>query len=362
MNSPLSRPRRVMSRPLTAAATLLTALTTAAALAACGPPDTSGATDLPTSEEELVAMAKEEGEVVLGAGGHTRAQAQLLADKFTEKYGIKVTFVRENSGDIAQKTQAQLTAGSPQFDVVSLNDEATLRVWEEEDVLADPAIADRDAILAPLRGEETQSYLPFTWGALGYSYNEASVDPATAPKTWKELAERSDTFAVADPRSSGAALTFVAAMERIDGGFLPGLGDADTLVTDSALALTQLVATGEADFGIPGVEADIATAREAGEPLTIGYPEGEIGAVPSYVGALAQAQHPAAARLLVRFQLSEEFQAAQVEAGSRAVLSGLPEPEEAEELTEDRLVVVDARELSERKDELVQAFSSAVGS
>ncbi|WP_324273643.1 substrate-binding domain-containing protein [Blastococcus brunescens] len=150
-------------------------------------------------------------------------------------------------------------------------------------MLADPELENRDQILEPLATPEDAAHVPFTWAAMGYSYNEASSDPASLPTTWADLAQQPGVFAVANPNSSGAALTFVAAMEQIDPEFLPSLGEGETLISDSALALTQLVATGEADFGIPGIEADVATAANAGEPLAMGYPEGEIGVLTSFI-------------------------------------------------------------------------------
>jgi iron(III) transport system substrate-binding protein len=340
------------------AATAIAAL----ALTGCAPPPSGGGSaSLPTNEDQLIAKAKQEGKVVIGAGGHTREQVQLLADKFKEKYGIPVTFVREASGDIAQKTQAQLTAHALEFDVISLNDETTLRVWQDAKVLADPGVPNRDQIMKPLAGDPKNKYLPFTWGALGYSYNAAKTKPETAPKTWDDLAARDGAFAVADPSSSGAALTYVAAMQDIDAGFMPALRTHKTLVADSALALTQLLATGEADFGVPGIEADVATARKGGEPLAMGYPDGRIGTLPSYVAALEQAQHPAAARLLMQFQLSPEFQADQAGIGSRSVLIGAPVPSGAIPIAQDRLVVIPASEVKAHKQALLGTFNTAVG-
>lgn len=355
-------PRTPLRRPLLALAALLTAV----ALAACGAPPNGGGggggetVELPADPEALVAQARQEGAVVIAAGGHTREQVQLLSDTFRERYGIDVQFIRESSGDIAQKLQAQQTSRSLQFDVVSLNDEGTMRTWADTGVLADPALADPARVLGPLRRPDAP-YVPFTWAALGYSYNQSRTPAAQAPRTWTDLAGRPGVIAAANPGSSGAALTFVGAMEQIDPAFVPSLGERQTLVPDSALALTQLLATGEADFGVPGVEADIATARRAGEPLAIGYPEGPIGALPSYVAPLSGAPHPAAARLLVQFQLSEEFQALQVRNGSRSTLNGLPAPEGAENIGEDRLRVPDAADLERRKDDLVASFTASTG-
>jgi iron(III) transport system substrate-binding protein len=328
----------------------------------CNAPDPSAADSgtLPTTQDDLVKRAKTEGTVVLGAGGHTREQAQLLADKFQEKYGIKVTFVRESSGDIAQKVQAQLSAKALQFDVVSLNNEATLQKWSKDNILADPQLANRDQIVGTLDTAGGARYAPFTWAAMGYSYNSAKIKPESAPRTWAELAGRPATFAIADPKSSGAALTFVAAMTKVQPDFLPRVGQGKKLISDSALALTQTIATGEADYGIPGIEADVATARTAGEPLAMGYPDGQIGALLSFVGTLADAPHPAAARLLTQFQLSAEFQALQAGIGSRSVLKDVAAPTGAATLAEDRLVVIKPEELAANKDALLATFDEKV--
>lgn len=350
-------------RPVRPRAAAVAVLATAIAIAGCSAPESSSqsAEDLPTDQEELVAAAQEEGAVSIGAGGHTREQVELLASSFEDEYGIKVTFVRASGGDIAQQLQAQLSAESLQFDVVSLNDEATLSTWSEEGVLADPELENREELLEPLATPEDAAHVPFTWAAMGYSYNEASTDPASLPTSWTELAQQPGVFAVANPNSSGAALTFVAAMEQIEPEFFPTLGKSQTLISDSALALTQLVATGEADFGIPGIEADVATAANAGEPLAMGYPKGDIGVLTSFIAPLADAPHPAAARLLVQYQMSEEFQNIQAGIGSRAVLTDADVPEGAEELSEDRLVVIQADELSAQKEELLAVFSEAMG-
>lgn len=333
-------------------------------ITACGggPSPTTEAADLPTSHEDLVAMAQEEGSVVLGAGGHTRPHADLLAAEFQKKYGIPVEVIRESSGEIAQKVQAQMSSRSLDFDVVSLNDSSTFAVWTDEGVLAAPAPdADTAPIMEALNASDGGDYLPFTWYALGFAYNEARIDAAQIPQTWDELAGRNSTFAIADPGTSGAGLIFVDTMEIIEPGYFGRFADKNTLVSSSALALSQLLATGEADFGLPGIESDVLTARAGGEPLAMAYPEGRIGALPAYTAALAQAKHPAAARLLMEFQLSEEFQQLQVEAGYRSSLAGLPAPEGTQDLEPDRLVVADEEDLLTDRESLISSFRQQVG-
>ncbi|MGJ0205026.1 ABC transporter substrate-binding protein [Leucobacter sp. gxy201] len=347
------RPGRLIAAAALATASLLV-------LTGCNPPSKQ-ANDgpLPTDEAELVEAAQQEGKVSLGAGGHTNAQAELLAEKFEEKYDIPVEFIRENSGQISQKVEAQKDAGNVAFDVISLNDSSTLGTWSADDVLADPAVPNLDDVLAPLQVDD-EHYVAFTWAAAGFVYNEAKIDASTIPKTWMELAESDSRKVIADPGTSGAALNFLGALNETAADVLPVLGAGDVLRSESALALGQMVSTGEADYGLPGIEHDVATARTAGEPLAMGYPEGKLGVLPSYIAPLSSAAHPAAARLLVQFSLSEEFQQAQRELGSRSVLGAVPVPEGLEELGEDRMLMIDQTELAAERDELLAEFDRDV--
>ena len=156
------------------------------ATAACAPPETADTEPLPDDHDALVERAKEEGEVSLGAGGHTKPQAELLAKEFEKKYDIKVTYVRENSGQIAQKIEAQGEGNRP-FDVVSLNDGGTMQQWADDGLLAEVPIDNSDDLLSPLVPDDA-SYTPFTWYALGFAYNSSRTEESEVPKTWQELA------------------------------------------------------------------------------------------------------------------------------------------------------------------------------
>lgn len=347
------------SRSRRTSAVVATVFASVVVLTGCNPPAERAEGPLPESEDELIAAAQAEGQVSLGAGGHTTTQAQLLADKFEEKYGITVDFVRENSGQISQKVEAQRDAGNVSFDVISLNDASTLTTWADEGVLAEASVENAGDIIDLLE-VDSEYYIGFTWAAAGFVYNEVKADPADIPTTWDELAATAGRKVVADPGGSGAALTFVAALDETDPGFLSTLGEGDVLTSESALALGQMVSTGEADFGLPGIEHEIATAQAAGEPLKMGYPEGELAVLPSYIAALSESAHPAAARLLVQYSLSEEFQEAQREIGSRSVLDSVDDPEGLEALGEDRMLLLDQASVSSRKDDLLAAFEEAL--
>lgn len=343
---------------LTRRALVLTTSLGLLATAACAPPEAADSEPLPDDQEALVERAKEEGEVSLGAGGHTKPQADLLAKEFEKKYGIKVTYVRENSGQIAQKVEAQGEGNRP-FDVVSLNDGGTMQQWADDGLLAEAPVDNADDILEPLRADA--DYIPFTWYALGFAYNSSRTKEAEVPASWKELATAKGKKAVADPSASGAALTFATGMKEIDNTFMATVGKDESLVTDSALALSQLLTTGEAKWGIPGIESDIMTAKAAGEPLAMAYPKGQIGSMPSFTAPLDGVANPASARLLVQFMLSEEFQSKQVGIGSRSVLADQKVPEGGQEIDTADMLVLTPKDLEDSKDDVTSDFDEAFG-
>lgn len=324
--------------------------------AACAPPEAADTDALPEDQDALIERAKEEGEVTLGAGGHTKPQASLLAKEFEKKYDIKVTFIRQNGGEIAQKVEAQGESNRP-FDVISLNDGGTMQQWVEDEVILPAPLENEGDIFEPLVPEA--DYIPFTWSALGFAYNTSRTKDADVPKSWQDVASAEGRKAVADPSSSGAALTYATGMKQIDNDFLPKVGAQKPLVTDSALALSQMVITGEAEWAIPGIEADVATARSAGEPIAMGYPKGKIGVMSSYTAPLNNASNPASARLLVQFMLSEEFQAKQVGIGSRSVLEAVEAPEDSPQIDLEDMLVLAPKDIEDSKEEVTGSFEES---
>src|SRR5690625_3019346 len=178
-------------------------------LSACNPPsDQEGGGEVPDTEEDLVAQAQEEGLVVLGTGGHTEEQLEVLKEAFDEKYGIEVQWVREGSGDIVQKVEAQRTAENIAFDIVSLLDEGTMRRWSEEGFLDNVDIANIDDIIPALQVGDDAAYYPIYMSPLGCSYNTA-INP-NPPDTWEELANANGALGLGNPATSGTSLIFAS--------------------------------------------------------------------------------------------------------------------------------------------------------
>lgn len=349
-----------LSRGTQMGAAALLATMLVSLLASCG--GGGGTVDAP--EGSLVAKAQEEGEVVLYAGGHTRDSVELLADEFEEKYGITVTFVRDDSGAVAQKIQSELAGGGLNADVVSLTDTPTMIGWGEEGVTTPVDIPNRDQIIADLDDPDTP-HVPIALVPLGIMYNGATLDASKVPGTWDELASGPAglSLSMSDPNASGTALQFVHMLTELKGeDYFAELAGRNPAVVESSLTLSQLVLTGEADVAAPALEPLVLRAAAGGEPLEIVYPEDGVPVFTSDIAALAEAPHPNAAALLVRFQLSEEFQQTAVEeSGARSVLQGVAPPEGARDLSELELLSPDYDALSKDAEQLRSRFTELFG-
>ncbi|TQM01910.1 ABC transporter substrate-binding protein [Pseudonocardia kunmingensis] len=343
-------------------AALLTIPLAAAALAGCGSgatpgTGTAGGGEIPGITEELISGAQAEGGVVLYGGGHTREALELLQQHMQDRFGLQVTFTREDSGNIANAVSAELASGRVNADVVSLTDPATMQAWSDDGVIADAGVANLDALIDGL-DDPADAQLPYSQIPLGIMYNSADTEASALPGTWAELATGdSGRIVTSDPSASGTALSFYAMLtELYPEGWLDDLAAREPIVTDSSLALPQLVLTGEADLGIPAIESAVLTAAAEGEPLAIAYPTDGVPVFASEIAMLADAPHPNAAALTVRYHLSEEFQRALAEQGSRSVLEGVPAPPGSQDISDRTLLTTSVEEVGAVREDLRGTF------
>ncbi|MGY1718909.1 ABC transporter substrate-binding protein [Blastococcus sp. SYSU DS0552] len=322
----------------------------------------SAAAEIEGISQELITAAQEEGGVVLYGGGHTRPGVELLQERMQELFGIQLTFTREDSGAVANSVEAELASGSLNADVVSLTDPETMMQWAEDGVIADAEVPNADELIDGLDNPDDPQ-VPYSLVPLGLMYNSANTDPADLPTTWEELANGDyGTIVSADPGASGTALSYYTTLSgELGEGWLEQLAQRDVIVTDSSLALAQLVLTGEADLGIPAIESAVISTAAEGEPLAIAFMEDGVPTFTSELAMLAEAPHPNAAKLLVQYHLSEDFQTALTELGGRSVLQDGPQPAEGADLSDATLLPADLEEIASRGDEVVARFASLFG-
>lgn len=318
----------------------------------------SAVTNQSDKQDDLVAKAKEEGGVTVLTGAHTLEQIELVAKEFEKTYGIPVTFSRQNSGAVAQQMEAQLSAGAVEVDVVASNDAPTMVKWASDGVIVDPELPNRDQIMDVFN--DGKAYVPFAWLPMGLMYNTTAVQKSDLAATWKDFPASIGKHVVvhADPRASGVALSFVWAVDKItEGAFYKELVGKRVMTSESGTAVGTIILSGEADYATPGPEVLMAPLLAEGEPVGIKFMDDGIPAVENLIGLVAKAPHPNAARLFMRFHLSEEFQQVQADkAGTRSVLKDGPVPPGLPKLDESKILLVDSTDLKQRRDELVKTF------
>jgi iron(III) transport system substrate-binding protein len=314
------------------------------------------------SPPSLVDAAKKEGVVVLYAGGHTREGATDVAQQFEKKYGIKVEFTRKGTGEVAKMVEAERQTGNARGDVISVSDRGLTIRWGKDGVLAKHQVPNAASLPKDIQ-DPAGFAVSYTLTPLGIMYNPRNVAAAELPKKWSDLLEPrwKGRIVHADPSYSGTSLTFANALTRAFGPkYYQDLGKNRLLAVQSALAVPQMVLSGEALLGIPAIEALIAVAKEKGEPLGMIYPQDGVVGSGSDLAILAKAPHPNAARLLVNFHLSDEMQKQFVDQGGRSVNPKIAAPKGTPATASLKLLWADVPWLAEHRAEQIKQFEAAV--
>lgn len=335
---------------------------TALIISGCGGGGATEAGDLPGFEIEgldpdLIQAAAEEGEVFVRTGGHTPENLERLEDDMRELFGIEMTVAREATAEVYSAVEAERASGNVQTDVVGLADGTAFEQLAQDDALGDAEVPNRADIMSDIDSGQTD-YIPYGLTAIGVMYNTANTDPSEMPDTWDEFVETDLNVLTANPSASGTALGFYSSILESHPDFIEDFGAKSPSVTDSSLSLAQMVLTGEVDLAIPAVEGEVMALAAEGEPIATKFMEGPVPTTIAYVGTLADAPNPNAAKLLVQYHLSEHFQTDMAERG-RPTLEGVALGDAIENLDGRHSPVV-AETINENGDAAREGFNESV--
>lgn len=305
----------------------------------------------------LVKAAQKEGGVVIRAGGHTRPVLEALQKDMQNKFGIRMQFTRVDSSKVVNAVSAELASGNVSTDVVSLTDPGAMQKWNTDGVLADAGISNLDDMEDGMHAEG-ENQIAYSFVPLGVMYNSSNTKTKDVPTTWEELSKQDfGKVITSNPNASGTALAFYTALDGMYGEqWVKDFSTHNPTVTDSSLALAQLVLTGEDDLGIPAIESAVSDAAKQGEPLKIAFMKDMVPTFPTEIAVLNDAPHPNAAKLLVQYHLSEEFQNELVKMGGRSVLKNAPTPPNSIDLSDYKIVPVSLADIAKRGDAVSAYF------
>lgn len=286
--------------------------------------------------------AKKEGEVTFTVWYNEAGFTEILK-LFTEKYGIEANLVVSEQKAFAQKALAEKDGEVGTIDVAVVGE--MVKTLLDAGVMAGPLLdkMEHKDVLDPglsqyQEGIATNGYVvPLYLNQTGFLYNSDNIAEADLPQTWADfeayIQANPMKFGICPPEKGGSGQAFtMLAIQELTGGLDPYYGDTEvvdskveqwdavwswvnankdkitftTSNNDSASRLNQ----GELDLVVAWSD-DTTVARKAGElgPNAKFYiPDMGLAGGGDTVGMVANAEHKAAALLLVNWLTSEEAQ------------------------------------------------------
>jgi iron(III) transport system substrate-binding protein len=284
---------------------------------------------------DLVAKAKQEGQLVVVAGPEGVGADGDFYKAFTDKYGLKLTLVGGAADEVNTKILAERQQGRYTVDISGQGSNGTTRLLEAhafaplEPLMVDPEIKDRSTNwrldYIPWE-DDTKEFCTdlaveaqLNFAILWYNTDRVSKQDIDGLKSWKDLLNpKWHGKIVMGDISSGEQNADVANVWMVLGQswFDSMLRDQKTAVLPfgSGRELADGLARGDYDFAMfPAGEDSLQAAKDDGLPvasLDHTMAEGSARAPIQRLCAMDKAPHPAATQLFVNWSMSREGQAA----------------------------------------------------
>ncbi|WP_164517731.1 extracellular solute-binding protein [Rhizobium sp. CIAT894] len=327
------------------------------AAAAFATPATAADDLLKKPWNDIVAQAKQEGEIVW-YNWFLQPRFRELSKGFEEKYGIKVTIPDGTSDGNQNKFLAERDRPEGDIDVMSLGGDqlpkfdVTAYFYGPLDIL--PGYS---KLHTKINGGDGKGYAVAFWGnQTGLAYDPTQVDEAKLPQSFDDLTkwikQNPQAFAFNDTRGGGAGNAFLQTVIR-------STVKPEDIEAGNFQAAWDWFAANKANYGFTASNADSLTRLNGGEFQVVSAWEdhlaglqqkGEVDKrmkfyIPKFgmpgggnvVGVPANAKHKAAALLFVDWltsaetqtMLSKEMGSAPVNSDATAVPGGVPAEQRA---------------------------------
>jgi iron(III) transport system substrate-binding protein len=278
------------------------------------------------SLNQLYEQAKKEGSVVMYTSVPT-----FLLDRwkaiFEKQYpGVAVTYFRSGTGKVLARIEAERRAGKIGGDVVWLADPTTFNGLVASKALLAYQPPEWQAITL---AKEPHGYYVAGRILVGVLLVNKKVLP-NPPKSFAELIkpEYKGQVAIASPLVSGSTNIIDGTLwkePRFGWSYFEALKKNDVLVLKDVPDVARSVASGERPVGI-SLTLYKYQPEFKDSPMEIVFPSEGAVAVASPVAVFDKSPHPAAAKLLYRFLLSEPAQQVLAESGIYPARNDSPPP------------------------------------
>ena len=253
-----------------------------------------------------VAKAEQEGEVIYYTHDGERAAAGIV-EAFNKDFPkIKTSYFRAQTGALYSKVLAERSANRFAVDVIQYSEVGTAIDFQRKGGYQQ-YVSPQAAAYAPEHLSSPPGY--FFWVAVtfgGIAYNTDKVQPADAPKTWKDLLNPKWRNAISTKQAtSGMQFVEWYELRRLYGDdFWKEFAKQRPRGFDSRVQLFDRLAKGDDKVCALAEYAGYALYKEKNAPIAFVAPEDGLPASPPVAGIADRAPHPEAARLFIDWLMS----------------------------------------------------------
>jgi len=246
-----------------------------------------------------------------------------LVEAFESIYDhITVETKIAGAGTLMENINDERDSGEIKADVIWTSEIPDFYTMKNDGLLLQYTPDGASAILNPLTDSEGYFY-PARLGTMGIAYNTDLV--SQPPEEWDDLLgdDFKDSFAIADPVTSGTALMSVVLLTHEFGQeFFKNLRDNGAFIGQGSSQVIEDVASGDlaACLAVDYITYD---KIDSGAPVALVYPK-EMIVIPSPVAIFEGSLNEDAAKLFVDFLMTEEAQQIIATIGTLPVLDVAP--------------------------------------
>ncbi len=325
-----------------------------------------------TFDEELVAAAQEEGELVV-YGSCEEPYLAAAAEHFQELFGIEVQYQRLSTGEVQAKIEEE--NGNPSADVWFGGTTDPYNVVAAEGLLEPYEAVNASHLLGDQYKHADGMWYGIYKGILGFMVNVDELErmELPVPEDWADLTDPQyeGLIWLSNYNTAGTAKLVINTMIQKYGHdegiqYLVDLDKNIEVYTKSGSGPSKNVGTGECVIGIGFLHDGITQIIDNGyENIQLVIPSSgtsfEIGATAIFKGAA----HPNAAKLWIEYALSPECVNLAKDTGSYQflVIDNAEQPEQAEEfgLDPENVMDYDFEDATENIGTYVEEVMNALG-
>ena len=319
----------------------------------------------------LIEAAKAEGELVV-YGSCEEAYLIAACQHFEELYGIKVSYQRLSTGEVAAKIEEE--NGNPSADVWFGGTTDPYNESAAKGLLEAYEAKNASHLVGPMYRDADGYWYGIYKGILGFMVNTEELERLglEAPKGWNDLLkpEYKGLIWMSNPNTAGTAKLVINTMVQMKGHdeamqYFVDLDKNIAQYTKSGSGPSKKVGLGECVIGIGFLHDGITQILMGYDNIALVIPEEgtsfEIGATAIFKGA----KHSNAAKLWIEYALSPECVnlAKENESYQFLVIDNAEQPKEAAEfgLDPDNVIDYDFEDAKANTSKYVEDFFNALG-